>query len=103
MNSQKSSNAIVVWRAPCWSTVLPLLWNTCFIQKHAVEQFSCPSSARWSSSVASAGSLMTGADRLKTLPPRSRTKWLWVATKANAIESGVADAAWRYCRYSYHG
>ena len=32
------------------------------------------------------GSLMTGADRLNTLPPRSSTKWLCVATKAKAIE-----------------
>ena len=32
---------------------------------------------------------MTGADCLKTLPPRSRTKWLCVATKAKAMERGV--------------
>ena len=30
---------------------------------------------------------------LKTLPPRSSTKWLCVATNAKAIESGVAKLA----------
>ena len=39
--------------------------------------------------MASAGSLMIGAERLNTLPPRSSTKWLCVATKAKAIDSGV--------------
>ena len=66
----------------------PLLWHTCFIQKHAVDEFSTPSSARWSSSLAPAGSLITGADCLNTFPPRSSTKWLCVATNANAIDSG---------------
>ena len=32
---------------------------------------------------------MIGAERLKTFPPRSSTKWLWVATKAKAMDSGV--------------
>ena len=32
---------------------------------------------------------MIGADRLNTLPPRSSTKWLCVATKAKVIERGV--------------
>ena len=41
--------------------VPPLLWKTCFIQKQAVELLSRPSSARWSSSLASVGSLITGA------------------------------------------
>jgi hypothetical protein len=54
----------------------PLLWNTCFIQKQAVEEFNRPSRARWSSSVDEGGSLMTGALLLKTFPPRSSTKWL---------------------------
>ena len=84
---------VLEWRASLrrhvCSTVLPLLWKVCFIQKQAVELLSRPSKARWSSSVASAGSLMIGADRLKTLPPRSSTKWLCVATKAKAMESGV--------------
>ena len=35
------------------------------------------------------GSLMTGAVCLKTFPPRSRTKWLCVATKAKVMERGV--------------
>ncbi len=35
----------------------------------------------------SAGTIITGADCLKTLPPRSSTKWLCVATKAKAMES----------------
>jgi hypothetical protein len=63
-----------------------LLWLFCLSQKQAVEELRMPSSARWSSSVASAGSLMTGADCLKTFPPRSSTKWLCVATNANAID-----------------
>ncbi|MBL0085869.1 MAG: hypothetical protein IPP44_03980 [Ideonella sp.] len=53
--------------------------QTCFSQKHATDEFSSPSSPRCSSSLAPAGSLMTGAVCLKILPPRSRTKWLWVA------------------------
>ena len=71
-------------RAPCDADRSPpLSWYTCFSQKHAVELLRTPSSARWSSSVAPfTGSLMIGAVRLKTLPPRSRTKWLWVATNA---------------------
>ena len=35
------------------------------------------------------GSLITGADCLNTLPPRSSTKWLCVATNANTIDNGV--------------
>ena len=35
------------------------------------------------------GQLDDRGRRLNTLPPRSSTKWLWVATKAKAIESGV--------------
>ena len=34
---------------------------------------------------------MIGADCLNTLPPRSSTKWLCVATKAKAMESGVRE------------
>jgi hypothetical protein len=62
-----------------------LLKHACFIQKQAVELFRYASNARWSSSVAVAGSLMIGAERLKTLPPRSRTKWLCVATNAKVM------------------
>ena len=42
-----------------------------------------------SSSVAPSGSLITGADLLEDLAATSSTKWLWVATNANAIDSGV--------------
>ena len=34
-----------------------------------------------------ADSLITGAVLLKTLPPRSNTKWLWVATSVK-LENG---------------
>ena len=64
----------------------PLLWLTCFNQKHAADELSTPSSAKWSSSLAPTGSLITGADCLNTFPPRSSTKWLCVATNANVIE-----------------
>ena len=49
------------------STVLPLLCETCFSQKHATELFSNPTSPRWSASLASAGSLTTGEVCLNTL------------------------------------
>ena len=57
------------WRTPSLA-VAPLLWKTCFIQKQATELFRRPRRSRWSSSEASGGSLMTGADLLNTLPPR---------------------------------
>ena len=101
-SSKKCSHASSL-NATADSTVCPLSWKTCFIQKHAVELLSSPSRARWSSSVAPAGSLMTGADCLNTLPPRSSTKWLWVATKAKAIESGVRSLFRKNSRYSHHG
>ena len=56
---------------------------------------SSPSSPRCSSSLASAGSLITGAVCLNTLPPRSSTKWLCVATKAKAIDERRAELARR--------
>ena len=40
-------------------------------------------------------SLITGAVRLKTLPPRSSTKWLCVALKANAIDNGTRSRSER--------
>ena len=46
---------------PDLSTEPPLLWKTCFIQKHAVELLSTPSSSMCRSSSASGGSLITGA------------------------------------------
>src|SRR3954468_17055804 len=82
--------------------LLPFVWKFCFIQKHAVELLSNPRRATWSSSVASAGNLIIGADCLNTLPPRSSTKWLWVATKENAIERGCRNLSNDTCAYSYH-
>ena len=63
-------------------------WHTCLSQKHATELLSTPSSARCCSSVAPAGSLITGAVCLNTFPPRSSTKWLCVATSPQVMVSG---------------
>ena len=72
---------------------LPLLWLTCLSQKQAVDEFNTPNNPKWSSTVASAGTLITGAVRLNTFPPRSNTKWLCVATNANAIDNGEAPTS----------
>src|ERR1700682_1219286 len=80
----------------------PLGENVCRPQKHAVELFSSPSNSRCESSLVVGGSLMTGADCLNTLPPRSKTKWLWVATKAKEIDSGVRNLSEYSSCHSYH-
>jgi len=62
-----------------------------------------PSKARCSSSAAPAGSLITGAVRLNTLPPRSNTKWLYLATSPEVIVSGVWSFALCGERVPLHG
>src|SRR5699024_11015072 len=80
----------------------PLSKQFCLSQKHAVDELSTPSSSRCSSSLAPSGSLITGADCLNTFPPRSSTKWLCVATNANAIEQGIANLLLKNIEYSNH-
>ena len=75
--------------SPLLSTVLPLLWETCLIQKQAVRRVQQTEHAEMLRPRSLRGSLMTGALLLNTFPPRSKTKWLCVATNANAIESGT--------------
>src|SRR5690606_39848719 len=81
----------------------PLGKQDCRSQKHAVELLSTPNSRRCSSSVAPSGNLITGADCLKTFPPRSSTKWLCVATNANVIDSGVRYRCGTHRYHVHHG
>ena len=85
------------------ATVLPLSWLSCLSQKHAVDEFSTPSSARCRPPSHPAGSLITGAVCLKTFPPRSSTKWLCVAHSGERDRQRRPEPLCEEHRYSNHG